>query len=106
MQFLILIALSDVALSIVTMIFRTILLDQSMEQLANHLKKGGVKDILAFFPPSKRDIKHLETHFKAAGLSPIVDWYVKKQYGVIKESIVSQLKEMCDQEESDEEVCG
>jgi hypothetical protein len=98
------VSISDVALNVVTIIFRTILLDQSMDQLASHLKKGGIKDILLFFPSTKREVKHLETHFKAAGLPQVVDWYVKKQYNAIKEGIMAQIKEMREQEESTEDV--
>ncbi|KAF8532541.1 hypothetical protein JB92DRAFT_599623 [Gautieria morchelliformis] len=91
---------NDVSLSIVTVIFRTYLLDQSMEHLASTLKKGGIKDLLAFFPPQKQDAKALEAHFKAEGLSPIADWFTKKQFAVIKEGLVNGLKQRCEQEDS------
>jgi hypothetical protein len=91
---------SDVSLSIITVIFRTYLLDQSMDHLASTLKKGGIKDLLTFFPPQKQDAKALEAHFKAEGLTPVADWFTKKQFAVIKEGLVNGLKQRCEQEDS------
>ncbi|KIO30712.1 hypothetical protein M407DRAFT_147612 [Tulasnella calospora MUT 4182] len=91
----------DTALNIVTVVFRTILSqDPSMEAFSGHLKKGGIKDILLFFPPTKHDVKHLESHFKAAGLPQVVDFYIKRQYAIIKETITKHLKEMVEATES------
>ncbi|KAG8995133.1 hypothetical protein FRB90_000256 [Tulasnella sp. 427] len=78
--------------------------DPSMEAFSGILKKGGIKDIMLFFPPTKHDIKHLETHFKAAGLPQVVDFYVKRQYAIIKESMTKHLKEMVDATESAESM--
>lgn len=75
-----------------------------MEAFSGYLKKGGIKDILLFFPPTKHDIKHLETHFKAAGLPQVVDFYIKRQYAIIKEGVIKHLKEMAEAEESAESV--
>lgn len=75
-----------------------------MEAFSGHLKKGGIKDIMLFFPPTKHDIKHLETHFKAAGLPQVVDFYIKRQYAIIKDSMTKHLKEMTEAQESPESV--
>lgn len=75
-----------------------------MDHLSTNLRKGGVKDLLAFFPLSKRDNKSLDEYFRKQGLPQVAEWWVKKQYAVAKESIVSLLKEMCDREDSNEEV--
>ncbi|KAF5354722.1 hypothetical protein D9756_005272 [Leucocoprinus leucothites] len=61
-------AYTDVSVNAITMIFRAYLTDQSMDHLSATLKRGGVKDLLAFFPPNKRDNKTLEEHFKEADL--------------------------------------
>lgn len=75
-----------------------------MEVFSGYLKRGGIKDIMLFFPPTKHDIKHLESHFKAAGLPQVVDFYVKRQYAIIKEGMTKHLKEMADAKESSESV--
>jgi len=92
----------DFAVNFVTIVFRTLIQEQSMDAFAGHLKKAGIKDLMLFFPPTKRDNKHLEDHFKAAGLSQVVDWYTKRKYAAIKETVTSHLKEQVEQEESSE----
>ncbi|KDQ21514.1 hypothetical protein BOTBODRAFT_205413 [Botryobasidium botryosum FD-172 SS1] len=94
----------EVSINFITVVFKTYLLDQSMEHLSATLKRGGVKDLLNFFPENKRDPKHLETHFKAAGLPQIAEWYAKRQSAVAKEAIVQKLKVMCEAEETPEDI--
>jgi len=89
----------DGALNVVTVLFRTIMGEQGIDGLASHLKKGGVKDLLLFFPATRRDLSHLETHFKDAGMPQVVDWYVKRKQAAIKEAVTAHLKEMVEQEE-------
>jgi hypothetical protein len=93
-----------VSVSVVTLVFRAYLVDQSMDHLAGTLKRGGIKDLLLFFPPNKRTSKELEDHFKKAGLTPIAEWWAKKQYAVVKEGIVRDLQELCEREEPPEQV--
>lgn len=95
---------TDVAISVVTVVFRTYLVDQSMDHLSATLKRGGVKDLLAFFPPNKREGKHLEEHFKKEGLPQVADWWAKKQYAVVKEGIVKDLSEMLENDATPEQV--
>jgi hypothetical protein len=76
-----------------------------MEHLAGALKKGGIKDLLAFFPPSKREGKALEEYLKKEGLPQVSDWWAKKQYAVVKESLVKELTEFCEREDTPEQVC-
>lgn len=75
-----------------------------MEHLSATLKKGGIKDLSAFFPPSKRDNKNLEEHFKKEGLQQVADWWTKKQYAAIKDSIIKELAELMEREEGDDVV--
>jgi len=95
---------SDVAISVVTIIFRSYLVDQSMDHLSATLKRGGIKDLLAFFPPNKREGKYLEEHFRKEGLSQVADWWAKKQYAVVKEGIIKDLSEMLEGEDTTEQV--
>ncbi|KAG8897944.1 hypothetical protein FRB99_007778 [Tulasnella sp. 403] len=94
----------DVALGVITPIFRTILTEQSVDAFAAHMKRSGVKDLLDFFPNTRRDLKHLETYFKNAGLPQVVDWYVKRRYAMIREEVASHLKEMAGGEESTDSI--
>jgi len=75
-----------------------------MDHLSAALKKGGVKDLLVFFPSNKRDAKHLEDHFRGAGLPQVAEWWAKRQYAVIKESIIHEVSEMREREESNDQV--
>lgn len=75
-----------------------------MEHLAAALKKGGIKDLMAFFPPNKREPKYLEEHFRNEGLTQVAEWWAKKQYAVVKDSLMKDLQSMCEHEESDENV--
>ncbi|KAG8778362.1 hypothetical protein FRC12_025008 [Ceratobasidium sp. 428] len=94
----------EVSLNTITTIFRVILADQSMDHLSGLLKKGGIKDILLVFPANKRTPNDLYTHFRAANLTQVADWYAKKQSSVLKTELVTQLKEMCESEESTESI--
>jgi hypothetical protein len=96
--------LSDVSVSVISLIFRAYLVDQSMDHLSATLKRGGIKDLLAFFPPNKREGKYLEDHFKKEGLSQVAEWWAKKQYAVVKESIIKELSELCEREETPDQV--
>ncbi len=92
------------SVSVVTLVFRAYLVDQSMDHLAGTLKRGGIKDLLLFFPPNKRTSKELEDHFEKAGLVPVAEWWAKKQYAVVKEGIVKDLQDLCEREEPLEQV--
>lgn len=75
-----------------------------MDHLSTALRKGGVKDLLLFFPINKRDNKTLDEHFRQHELPQVAEWWVKKQYAIAKETIVTLLKESIEREESHEEV--
>ena len=70
-----------------------------MDHLASALRKGGVKDLLAFFPPNKRQDKVLDEHFRSEGLAQVAEWWTKRQYASLKESITKTIKEMLNNEE-------
>jgi len=91
---------------VLTLIIRAYLHDQSIEHLSGILKRGGVRDLLAFFPPNKREGKVLEEHFKKENLAQVAEWWSKKQYAVVKDGLITELKERCEREESPEIVCG
>ncbi|QRV93838.1 hypothetical protein RhiJN_21856 [Ceratobasidium sp. AG-Ba] len=75
-----------------------------MDHLSGLLKKGGIKDIMLFFPPNKRTANDLYTHFRGANLAQVADWYAKKQSSALKTELLAQLKEMCESEETPEAI--
>ncbi|KAF8629652.1 hypothetical protein AX17_005591 [Amanita inopinata Kibby_2008] len=95
---------NDLAVNVLTLILRAYLNDQSMEHLSATLKRGGIKDLLAFFPPSKRDGKILEEHFRKESLPQVAEWWAKKQYAVVKDSLIKELRELCEREESSQAI--
>ncbi|KXN90608.1 Basic leucine zipper and W2 domain-containing protein 1-A [Leucoagaricus sp. SymC.cos] len=94
----------DVSINILTLIFRAYLTDQSMDHLSATLKRGGIKDLLAFFPPNKRETKTLEEHFRKVGLPQVADWWSKKQYAVLKDGLVKELTDLVERQESAENI--
>ena len=96
----------DLSINVLTLIFRAYLHDQSMEHLSATLKRGGIRDLLAFFAPNKRGEKVLEEYFRKANLAQVAEWWAKKQYAVVKDGLIKELKGFCEREESPETVCG
>lgn len=92
------------AINVVTQVFRAYLAEQSVDHLATALRKGGVKDLLAFFPANKRSDKVLDEHFRAAGLPQVAEWWTKRQYASLKESIIATIKEMLSNDDPHDEV--
>ncbi|KAF9452387.1 ARM repeat-containing protein [Macrolepiota fuliginosa MF-IS2] len=90
---------NDVSVNVITFIFRAYLTDQSMDHLSATLRRGGIKDLPAFFPPNKRDTKTLEEHFKKAGLPQVAEWWSKKQYAVLKDDLIKELTDLVQREE-------
>jgi hypothetical protein len=100
-------AVADIAFNFATTLIRAYLTDQSMDQLGAALKRGGVKDLLVFLPPNRRDPHLLEEHFKKAGLPQVAEWFMKKQYAAIKDGVVKLVKELCaDEDKTTDDVGG
>ncbi|TCD64170.1 hypothetical protein EIP91_004483 [Steccherinum ochraceum] len=95
---------NDVSISVITIIFRSYMNEQSMDHLATSLRKGGIKDLTAFFPPNKRDDKALEEHFRSAGLGQVADWWTKRQFASLKENVMKSTKELLAHESSHAEI--
>jgi len=82
-----------VAADVIAIVFRTYLAEQSIDHLAGILKKGGIKDLVLFFPPNKREDKALDEFFRKQGLPQVADWWTKKKYAILKEEVVTTIKE-------------
>ena len=97
--------ITDLALNFATTVIRAYLTEQSMDQLGAALKRGGVKDLMSFLPANRRDPRIIEDHFKKAGLPQVAEWFNKKQYAAVKDSVVKLLKELCaDEDRSTDDV--
>lgn len=88
------------------MIFRAYLTEQNIDHLAAALRRGGIKDILAFFPGNKRDDKAFDEHFRKAGLPQVAEWWTKRQYAALKEDIMTTLRDILERGESHADVCA
>ncbi|KAI6169322.1 hypothetical protein EDD17DRAFT_1518000 [Pisolithus thermaeus] len=95
---------NDTSITVLAIIFRAYLADLSMEHLATSLKRGNIKDLLIFFPPNRRDGKFLDDFFRKENIPQVADWYTKRQQALAKETIVSELKDLCTHEESTDNV--
>lgn len=87
------------ALTILTFIFRAFLGDQSMDHLSSALKRGGVKDLMDFFPPNRRNITNLDAYFKEKGLPVVAEWYARRLFAAVKEVVVNGLRDLSEKEE-------
>ncbi|KAI6125767.1 hypothetical protein EV401DRAFT_2055608 [Pisolithus croceorrhizus] len=95
---------NDTSITVLAIIFRAYLADLSMEHLATALKRGNIKDLLIFFPPNRRDGKFLDDFFRKENIPQVADWYTKRQQALAKETIVSELKDLCTHEESTDNI--
>lgn len=87
----------DLALNFVTTVFRTYLTDQSIEQLGSAMRKGGVRDWLAFFPQTKRSQPDIIVrYFKSeeVNLPQVADYYMRRQTKELRDQTVSELAEL------------
>ncbi|KLO18344.1 ARM repeat-containing protein [Schizopora paradoxa] len=96
---------NDVAISVVTFIFKAYLSEQSMDHLGSNMRKNGIKDLTMFLPPNKRNLKTVEDHFRKEGLAVVADYVNKRQTTQAKDVIIKTVKEMCkDDSYSNEEM--
>lgn len=93
-------------MNVLTAILRAYLAETTMDHLAGALKKGGIKDLLSFFPPNRRSDSVLDAHFRGAGLAQVADWWTRKQNAVIKEDIAKAIKESFEHEDQPSDVRG
>ncbi|KAI0000425.1 ARM repeat-containing protein [Russula vinacea] len=74
---------NDLSVNVLTIILRVYVAEASMDHLAAALKKGGIKDLITFFPPNRRTNAVLDAHFRGAGLPQVADWWTRKQNAVV-----------------------
>ena len=95
---------ADVAADVIAIVFRTYLAEQTIDHLASILKKGGVKDLLLFFPPNKREDKVLDEFLRKQGLVQVADWWTKKKYAILKEEVIKAIREHLQNGDSNPDV--
>lgn len=88
----------------IAIVFRTCLAEQSMDHLASILKKGGVKDLLLFFPQNKQQDKFLDEFFRKQGLPQVADWWTKKKYAILKEDVIKAIRDHLSNGDSNPDV--
>jgi hypothetical protein len=94
----------NLSASLVTLVFRAYLADQPIDHLSATLKKGGIKELLDFFPPSKRSPLELEAWFKREGLDNVAEWYKKKRLARMREAVVTGIKDLVEKEEENDAI--
>jgi hypothetical protein len=94
----------DIAVNVLTAILRSYLAETSMDHVAATLKKGGIKDLLSFFPPNRRSDSVLDAHFRSAGLPQVADWWTRKRNALIKEDIAKAIKEALERDDQPSDV--
>lgn len=93
------------SLQFVTATFKSILLDQSMDQLGRALISCGLDSrLIDLFPPNKRDEECLARHFEAEDMKPLVEFHQRNQRNSHKDEILDHMKDMVDNEASPQEV--
>ena len=68
------------------------------------MRKGGIDDILDFFPPPRRSIAELGLHFKKAGLDGLAEYYQKQRSVSVAKDTLVQLRELVASNAPNEEV--
>ena len=96
--------LTDISVNVLTVILRSYIAETPMDHVAGALKKGGIKDLLIFFPPNKRSDVLLDAHFRSAGLPQVADWWTRKQNARIKEEITKAIKEALERDDQPSDV--
>ncbi|KIM29837.1 hypothetical protein M408DRAFT_328637 [Serendipita vermifera MAFF 305830] len=86
------------SVSILTLVFRAFLADQQIDHLSSALKKGGVKEMLDFFPANKRNAAELDAWFRKEGMPEVAEWYKKKHLVKVRDHLVSGLKDIAEKE--------
>jgi hypothetical protein len=96
--------ITDISVNVLTVILRSYIAESPVDHLAGALKKGGIKDLLVFFPPNKRSDAVLDAHFRGAGLPQVADWWTRKQNARIKEDITKAIKEALERDDQPSDV--
>ncbi|KAI8989512.1 armadillo-type protein [Pilobolus umbonatus] len=93
------------SLDFTTTVFRTILTEQSIEQLGRSLTSEGLNSrIIDFFPPNKRDEDCLVRHFEAEDMKEFVEYYRRNKKNFKKGSLLTELSNQMEGEASEADI--
>ncbi|CAO3669943.1 unnamed protein product [Umbelopsis vinacea] len=93
------------SLQFATATFKTMLAEQSMDQLGRALISSGLDaKLIDLFPPNKRDEECFARHFEAEDMRPLIEFHQKNQRNSHKDELLTHLKEMLQGEASAQEV--
>lgn len=97
-KLLLLECVAGLSLLFVTTVFKTYLIDQSVDQFGLNLHKAGMSDrLLDFFPPNKRDEDSFARHFEAEDMKQLVTFQNKKQLIMRKDNIIENVKSLLEE---------
>ncbi|KAI9341661.1 armadillo-type protein [Obelidium mucronatum] len=84
------------AITFITTVFQTYLLDQPVDQLTTLLARVNLVDekLLEFFPHNKRSDEAVAKHFESAGLKAVVEYLKKRKGDVVKVRVTGELQEL------------
>ncbi|KAH7099209.1 ARM repeat-containing protein [Auriculariales sp. MPI-PUGE-AT-0066] len=94
----------DVSATMLARIFKSFLGEQTMDQLATALRKGGVRDLVPFFVPSKRTPAAMQDWFKDKGVPAVAEWWAKRQSVAARELLIATVKEHAEAEEGTDAI--
>ncbi|KAI8338995.1 armadillo-type protein [Chlamydoabsidia padenii] len=93
------------SLGFATAVFRTILSEQTIDQLGKYLVLSGMDTrLLELFPPNKREEECLARHFEAEDMKQLVGFHQRNQKNSMKGDILSTLKHLLASETSTADV--
>ncbi|KAI8073210.1 armadillo-type protein [Gongronella butleri] len=82
------------SLSFATTIFRTILNEQSVDQLGRYLIAAGLDTrLMELMPPSKRTDEEFAKHFEAEGMKQLVEFHHRYQKDSVKKELLADLRQ-------------
>ncbi|GAB5592840.1 hypothetical protein Unana1_07740 [Umbelopsis nana] len=93
------------SLQFATVTFKTMLGEQSMDQLGRALISSGLDaKLIELFPPNKRDEECFARHFEVEDMKPLVEFHQRNQRNSHKDELLAHTKEMLEGEASPQEV--
>jgi len=93
------------SLQFATAALKTILGEQSMDQLGRALIGSGLDiKLIDLFPPNKRDEECFARHFEAEDMRPLIEFHQRNQRNSHKDELLAHTKEMLNGEASPQEV--
>ncbi|GAA5897743.1 hypothetical protein JCM6882_000083 [Rhodosporidiobolus microsporus] len=76
---------------------------EPVDPILASLRKAGLADFDAFFPPGKRSAPEITAALKGKGLNTVADWFVKSKIAGVKDEVNKKVKSLlADKADADE----